>query len=173
MMFANTQIGSLLHEEHVQTIQAMQSLEEFLLKQTSKRVPDIGNSKVRELLERILSEVATEVERHFGFEENHLFPILSRQGEMGIAAFLTEEHATILPLAQELAETARQALSGAGFTPDSWKAFHRRGVELCEREIFHIQKEEMGLLAAISMFVDPESDAALAAKYRELVEEAA
>ncbi|HVI52989.1 MAG TPA: hemerythrin domain-containing protein [Candidatus Sulfotelmatobacter sp.] len=168
-MFGNTQIGTLLHEEHVRTIQALQGLEEYLLKQTSKRVPDAADPKVRELLEHLLSDVAFEVERHFGFEENHLFPVLISRGEGGIAAFLTEEHGSILPLAQELAETAGSALNGGGFTPESWKEFHRRGVELCEREIFHIQKEEMGLLAAISMFVDPDADAALAATYRELV----
>jgi len=166
-MFGNTQIGTLLHEEHVRTIQALQSLEEYLLKQTSKRVPDVTNEKVRELLEHLLSDVAAEVERHFGFEENFLFPVLTGRGEGGIAAFLTEEHGTILPLAQELAETARTALNGNGFTVEDWKEFHHRGVELCEREIFHIQKEEMGLLAAISMFVDPAADADLAAKYRE------
>jgi hemerythrin-like domain-containing protein len=168
-MFGNTQIGTLLHEEHVRTIQALQSLEEYLLKQTSKRVPDVTSDKVRELLEHLLSDVAAEVERHFGFEEGFLFPVLASQGEMGIAAFLTEEHGCILPLAQELAATAREALNGAGFTPEGWKDFHHRGIELCEREIFHIQKEEMGLLAAISMFVGPEADAELAVKYRESV----
>lgn len=167
-MFGNTQIGTLLHEEHVRTIQALQALEEYLLKQTSRRVPDVGDEKVRALLHHLLSDVAAEVERHFGFEENFLFPVLTSRGEGGISAFLTEEHGTILPLAKELAETARAALDGAGFTPESWKEFHRSGVELCEREIFHIQKEEMGLLAAISMFVGPEDDAELAENYRAL-----
>ena len=171
-MFGNTQIGTLLHEEHVRTIRALQALEEFLLKQTSRRLPDAADAKVRELLEHLLSDVAAEVERHFGFEEGFLFPVLTGRGEGGIAAFLTEEHATILPLARELAESARAALSGDGFTADGWKTFHHRGVELCEREIFHIQKEEMGLLAAISMFVGPEDDARLAAKYQELTEAA-
>jgi len=168
-MIGHTQIGALLHEEHMHTIQALQRMEEFLLKQTSRRVPDVTDATVREILEGLLSNVAAEVERHFGFEQDHLFVVLTNRGEGGIAAFLTEEHATILPLAQELAATATEALSGKGFDEASWKAFHRKGVELCEREMFHIQKEEMGLLAAISMFVDDEADAALAAKYRELV----
>jgi len=36
--------------------------------------------------------------------------------------------------------------------------------EMIERKIFHIQKEEMGLLAAISALVDPETDAAIKAE---------
>jgi hemerythrin-like domain-containing protein len=167
-MFGNTKIGTLLHEEHVRTLRALQALEEFLLKQGSKRVPNLAEESVRDMLEHLLSDVAAEVERHFGFEEGFLFPVLTSRGEGGISAFLTEEHASILPLAKELAETARQAMGGQGFTPEQWKEFHHRGVELCEREMFHIQKEEMGLLAAISMFVSPEDDSELAAKYQEL-----
>ena len=35
-----------------------------------------------------------------------------------------------------------------------------------ESTVFHIQKEEMGLLAAISALLDPEADAAMADTYR-------
>jgi hemerythrin-like domain-containing protein len=171
MMF-NTKIAALLHEEHQHTIKALQGLEEYLLTQTSRRLPNLADPKVRALLENVLLSVAAEVERHFGFEENHLFRVLIDQGEAGIAAFLTEEHATILPLAQGLAVQARAALAGEGFTPEGWKEFHRGGIELCEREIFHIQKEEMGLLAAISMYVDGDADAQLAEIYKALVAEA-
>jgi hemerythrin-like domain-containing protein len=165
-----TQTAALLHEEHLRTIQALQRLESYLLNQTSRRQPDLAKPEVRAVLEGLLLDVAAEVERHFGFEENHLFPVLAQRGEGGIAAFLTEEHGTILPLAQELATAARAAIAAGGFTAEAWKSFHRSGVELCEREVFHIQKEEMGLLAAIGMYVDAETDATLAARYRELVE---
>ncbi len=165
-MFSQTQIGALLHEEHLQTIGALQRLEEFLAKQGSKRQPDAAQPEVRKLLEAMLA-LAAEVDRHYGFEEEHLFTLLSNAGEVGMVGLLTDEHAVIKPLAGELAGQARTALQ-TGFSAETWRVFHGQGMELCEREIFHIQKEEMGLLAAISMLVEPDEDARLAELYRNL-----
>ena len=172
MINIKTEIAALLHEEHMHTVAALQNLEEFLTNQTAKRVPDAGRAEVQAVLVGLVATIAAEVGRHFGFEENHLFPVLVDRGEAGIAAFLAEEHAVILPLAQGLAELAAKAMSDGAFTADGWAAFHRAGLELCEREIFHIQKEEMGLLAAISMYVDAEADRQLAAIYERLTAEA-
>ena len=49
------------------------------------------------------------------------------------------------------------------------RQFRDTGGELVEREIFHIQKEEMGLLAAISALLDEAEDTALAETYRQTV----
>ncbi|OIR02374.1 hemerythrin HHE cation binding domain protein [mine drainage metagenome] len=167
-MYAQTQIGTLLHEEHLHTLAALQRLEAFLSRQGNRKAPDVGDAGVRDILSHLLTDVAAEVDRHFGFEEGHLFPVLNQRGEMGIAMILTEEHRTILPLAKDLAALAASALEAGGFSPEAWRDFHDRGGELCEREMFHIQKEEMGLLAAISMFVDAADDAELAVAYRAL-----
>ena len=164
-MFDRSQIGSLLHEEHLHTIGTLQRLEDYLSRQTSKRPPDPSQTDVRTVLESLLG-LAAEVERHFGFEENQLFPLLSKSGEVGMVALLTEEHAIIRPLSAGLADQAKEAIASGAFAADRWKDFHGRAMELCEREVFHIQKEEMGLLAAISMLVDPEDDARLAELYR-------
>lgn len=166
-MMGHTQTGALLHNDHVATIQALQSLEGFLLRQTSKRAPDVKDEAVRKALQSLIDTLTNEVGRHFGFEEEHLFPLLADRGESGIGEFLKSEHATILPLAQEVSEAARNGLAN-GFDDASWRRFHAAGMELIEREIFHIQKEEMGLLAAISMLVDPAADADLAERYRGL-----
>lgn len=166
-MMLQTETGALLHNDHVATIQALQSLEGFLVRQTSKRPPNTADAGVRKALQSLIDTVVNEVDRHFGFEEQHLFPLLAEKGEGGIGEFLKQEHATILPLATDLAEAARAALD-TGFEPDGWRRFHAAGLELVEREVFHIQKEEMGLLAAISMLVDAESDRRLAETYRNL-----
>lgn len=172
MLTIKTEIAALLHEEHMHTVDSLQTLEEFLANQTVRRVPDVRTAEVRGLLEGLVATLTSEVGRHFGFEEKHLFPVLVAKGEAGIAAFLTEEHATILPLAQELAGQAEKAVAGGGFTAERWAAFHAQGMELCEREISHIQKEEMGLLAAIAMYVDADADRELAALYEKLTAEA-
>jgi hemerythrin-like domain-containing protein len=172
MLNIKTEIAALLHEEHMHTVEVLQNLEEFLANQTARRVPEVTRADVRDVLGGMIATVAGEVGRHFGFEETYLFPVLSEGGEAGIAAMLTAEHAVILPLAKGLADLAAKALADGGFTAEGWADFHQQGMEFCEREIFHIQKEEMGLLAAIAMYVDADADRRLAALYEKLTAEA-
>lgn len=160
-----TQIGTLIHTDHMATIETLQNLEEFLGR--NRKAPAVDDA-TRFFLKRLARSLKTEVESHFGFEEGHLFPVFVEQGETGIVMMLTQEHASILPLAVQVAEGATQAME-AGFTEESWRAFADAAGELIEREIFHVQKEEMGLLAAISALVDPETDAQLAETYRATV----
>ncbi|EME68987.1 hypothetical protein H261_15772 [Paramagnetospirillum caucaseum] len=158
----NTQTGALLHQAHMTTIEALQSLDELL--GSHKKAPakdDLLGRKLKQLA-RILK---SEVENHFGFEENHLFKVFVEQGETGIVTMLTHEHRSILPLALQVADLA-VAAAESGFTDATWTEFKDAGAELVEREIFHIQKEEMGLLAAIASLVDPEMDEELANIYR-------
>lgn len=166
MFTISSKVGQLLHQDHVQAIALLQKLEEFLIGQTSKRSPDTKNNTIVKLLNDVAIIIDDEITRHFGFEEEHLFPALAEAGETGMTAFLAHEHGMIRPVAQELGKLARTALAD-GFTPDSWKQFHSLGLEMVEREIFHIQKEEMGLLSAISALLDPMTDGELAMKFAE------
>ncbi|OAN54095.1 hemerythrin [Paramagnetospirillum marisnigri] len=158
----NTQTGALLHQAHMTTIEALQSLDELL--GSNKKAPAMDDLLGRKL-KQLSGILRSEVESHFAFEENHLFKVFINQGETGIVTMLTHEHQSILPLALQVADLALAA-SSAGFTDASWGEFKDAGAELVEREIFHIQKEEMGLLAAISAMVDPEIDEELADIYR-------
>jgi len=166
MFTISSKTGQLLHQDHLQAIALLQMLEEFLIGQTSKRPPDVANEAVVALLKDVARIVDDEITRHFGFEEGHLFPALAEAGETGMTAFLAHEHAMIRPVAQELGTLAREALA-KGFTPESWKQFHSLGLEMVEREVFHIQKEEMGLLAAIASLIDPMTDNELSMKFAE------
>ena len=165
-MLMQTQTGSLLHQDHMATIESLQNLEEFLGRQRGAPVLD---ETVMAFLVALGGTLRQEVEKHFGFEENHLFPEFTRRGETGIVMMLTMEHRTILPLALRVADLADAAVAAGAFGEQDWRDFKDAGVELVEREIFHIQKEEMGLLAAISALVDGDTDARLAQVYRETV----
>ena len=134
---------------------------------STRNVPAVDDD-LRFVLKRLSRTLRAEVEKHFGFEENHLFPVFVEQGETGIVMMLTHEHRSILPLALQVADIA-DAAQAAGFTDETWRNFRDAGGELVEREIFHIQKEEMGLLAAISALVEPEVDTRLAETYRQVV----
>ncbi len=161
----NSKTGALLHSDHMATIEMLQALEQFLVK-AGRTAPDV--EKARNLLARVASTIASEVDRHFGFEENELFPLFEKKGEMGIVMMLTGEHREILPIGQRVAELALGALAAGRFDANGWAEFRALGLELVEREIFHIQKEEMGLLSAISMFLGDEEDAALAERFKAL-----
>ncbi len=165
-MFDSTRIGALLHGEHETTLKAMNQLEALLAKHPAKRPPDVADPQLRMVLQELVGSMSNEVSRHFDFEEQHLFPILAEHGEDGIGGFLAEEHAAIRPLAESVVAAARAALKGEAFDAQSWRAFHEAGAELAEREIYHIQKEEMALLAAITSLLDEEQDAELANQYQ-------
>lgn len=165
-MLTQTQTGALLHEDHMATIEMLQKLEEFLGR---NRAAPAAAGEVKDFLQGLARTLREEVESHFGFEEGHLFPVFTQRGETGIVMMLTMEHRTILPLAVQVADLAAAAAEAGRFDDQSWRDFKDSGAELVEREIFHIQKEEMGLLAAISALVDRETDAQLAETYRQTV----
>lgn len=164
-MLLQSQIGSLLHQDHMTTIETLQGLEEMLARH--RRVP-VVDDELRRRLGALAATLRAEVESHFAFEEGHLFPLFVAKGEPGIVMMLTHEHRSILPMATRVADLADQAVR-VGFDEQSWRDFRDSGTELVEREIFHIQKEEMGLLAAISALLDDAEDAGLAAVYRQTV----
>lgn len=165
-MLMQTQTGALLHEDHMATIESLQRLEEFLGR---NRKPPVLDDNATAFLRDLAKTLRSEVESHFGFEENHLFPEFTKRGETGIVMMLTMEHRTILPLAVQVAELAAEAAAANAFAEQAWRDFADSGAELVEREIFHVQKEEMGLLSAISALLDPEADARLAETYRQTV----
>lgn len=163
-----SQTGQLLHEDHHATLAAIDNLDGLLRKFPAHKTPDIQDPALRTALTEIKGVSAREVTRHFGFEENHLFPILSNMGQVGMVMLLKSEHEAILPVAQAIGQLAGSILESTTLAPATWQEFYRLGQELIERESFHIQKEEMGLLAAIHALVDPETDARLAETFRNL-----
>jgi hemerythrin-like domain-containing protein len=100
-----------------------------------------------------------EVVRHFDFEERELFPRLADAGEGDIAELLAEEHAAVREVAAELLPLVREgppALDAAHL-----ETYRQRVLELCERQVAHIQKESMALLPMLDDLLDDETDLAL------------
>lgn len=172
MLHVNSRIGQLLHTDHLTTLGTLQGLEELLVRQGGQ-APDLKRAEVRDALGKLVAVVKGEVGRHFGFEENHLFPVLAEAGQVGMTMLLISEHRAILPVAQVAGDLAEEALATGSFTPEAWTEFRENGLEFCERELFHIQKEEMGLLAAIAALVDADTDTKLAETFQSLHDEAA
>ncbi len=161
------QITRTLHDEHLATISVLERLEGVFRKYGPKKTPAPDNSDITALLGDIINLVECDVKNHFTFEEGKLFPLLSAMGDMPISQILTGEHNVILPLGNLISEMAKTARAD-GFSDAAWTAFRQSGVELIERMISHIQKEEMALLPMLEDIVEEDEDAELMMAYSEM-----
>jgi iron-sulfur cluster repair protein YtfE (RIC family) len=139
-------VSRRLHEEHQATLALWARVEATLA---------AGRSDPA-LMRSAAASLAEEIERHFAFEENELFPRLAEAGEGDIAELLEEEHAAIRAAALRFI-----ALSKADFS----KEMQVCGLELAERLVSHVQKEEMSMLPALDDLLDEAADAELAVAY--------
>lgn len=153
-----------LHEDHLATLAMLERLEKLLQRHGPRQVPPVQDAAVAETLGDLAGVLSREVDAHFAFEEAHLFTRLEALGESGIPFMLRGEHDIIRPLARRLGDLAREAQDG-GFDANSWAEFRDRAEEILEREIFHIQKEEMGFLPALDQIIPADEDEALLAAY--------
>jgi len=152
-MFFNRQTSLRLHEEHLATVQLWGRLEQAMASR-------LADEEILSLCRQCAAALADEVARHFEFEERELFPRLAAAGEGDIAALLAEEHGTIR---QAAATFAADLKSAAGVPP----ALRALALELAERLVAHVQKEEMALLPALEDLLDEETDRELSLAYAE------
>jgi hemerythrin-like domain-containing protein len=150
----NRQISRRLHEEHEATLALWGRLEQALARLGNRPPAEEDLRLVRECA----AQLADEVTRHFAFEESELFPRLDAAGEGDIAGLLAEEHETIRTAARRFGALARDA--GA-----QWMQLRPLGLELAERLVGHVQKEEMSLLPSLEDLLDEAADLELAGRY--------
>ena len=165
MSYTN-RISQTLHDEHAATVALMERLEQMLARGRRGGPPDKADGNVARLLSDLAVGLEAEVERHFAFEENHIFTYLEAIGDAGIGEHLTNEHAAIRPIGARVATIARAAATN-GFAPAEWEEFKRLAQDLSDRILTHVQKEEAALLPVIEENMDPETEARL---YQEYVE---
>jgi hemerythrin-like domain-containing protein len=139
------QTSRRLHEEHQATLALWTRVEASLL----AAKPDAA------LMRSAAASLADEIERHFAFEEAQLFPRLAAAGEEDIAGLLSEEHEAIRAAGRSFIAAVKDDPSQPGL-----KAL---GLELAERLVSHVQKEEMSMLPALDDLLDDETDEALCA----------
>lgn len=158
----STQTSHALHEDHRSILDLLGRAEQALV-----RAPRGDGARAPELMKLMATlgrSLEHDIDRHFGFEERELFVRLAEAGDGGIVALLSEEHEAIRAVAQELLPLTRAAaagtLDGAG-----WDALKRDALEMVERQVAHIQKEEMALLPMLDDLLDEETDRQLAFDY--------
>jgi iron-sulfur cluster repair protein YtfE (RIC family) len=159
-------IVQVLHDEHAATVALMERFEQLLGRQRRDDAPDTKAPGVAKLLSELAVSLPGEVERHFAFEEEQLFPYLAAAGDVGIGAHLTDEHSAMRPIGNRVATLARTAAT-QGFDAAAWHEFRRLGQELSDRLLAHVQKEEMALLPLLEESMDADTEERL---YQEYVE---
>jgi len=157
-------VTRILHDEHVAALGMLNKLAGLLADSGREAPPAADAPALRTTLTGIATAIDGEITGHFAFEEDELFPRLEEVGDGDIGAILSEEHEIILPLGQRLSALARAAADD-GFSVEAWQEFHRLGGEFVERLTGHIDKEEIGLAAAVDAMLDDETDNDLATAY--------
>ena len=159
----NSQTARLLHDEHMVEMARFERLEGLLRRQGPSGPPTDQDGGVTKLVLELAAGGAPS-EHHFVFEEEQLFPRLAAQGETAIGELLTDEHVIIRDVGAAVTNLVKIART-EGFSRDTWREFHRLGMELIERTISHIQKEEMGLLPMVEQMLEADDDSQLALDY--------
>ena len=156
------QTSTVLHDEHRANLGLLGQVEHALVR--APRGVAGHTTGLLDLLRALLRQVEQDVERHFAFEERELFARMDESGEGDIAALLREEHDAIRDVVDELRPLARRALEHALDDP-GWEDLRAAALELVERQVSHIQKEEMALLPMLEDLLDDETDRRLAMDY--------
>ncbi len=153
-----SQVSRILDEEHRNNIALLGKIEQAVSRM-SRYEPGVAG-----LIGQFVGALENDVERHFKFEEEHLFPRMADAGDGGMAALLTEEHEAIREVAAELLPLAAQAAAGA-IDEAGWSALRRNALEIIERQVSHIQKETMALLPLLDDLLEEADDRELAFAY--------
>lgn len=164
-MHFERQIAGLLHDEHVETIAVLEQFESVLHARRKESAPDVSNDpELAQIMRRLRNMAESDLPTHFAFEEVELFPRLAEFGDGAMGELLAEEHKALTATINGLAEIGTRALDH-GMDAGDWETFKRLGNDFLETMTGHIQKEEMGLLAALEAMLDGDGDRQLAEAY--------
>ena len=151
------QIPRALDDEHRASLALLDRFERALATGVDADLAALAGPLVRQL--------EHDVQRHFGFEEEQLFPRMAEAGDGDLVALLTDEHDTIRAVAGEVLPLVRALAAGTVPGAADRAALRRLGPELVERMVAHIQKETMGLLPLLDDLLDEDADRELAFAY--------
>lgn len=163
-MSVDSRLAVQLHAEHVRTLEAMNALEARVMGAGKGSPLNAASDSDADLVKRLLDVIEHDVEAHFRFEEESIFPLLERGGFSDMTVLLTREHAAIRPMAQHLAALARRSLAGP-LSADEWRDFRDTTMDLIHGVLFHIQKEEISLIRRLWTLLPGDVDAELAARH--------
>jgi hemerythrin-like domain-containing protein len=158
-----TDIGEMLHAEHLHTLTIANALEERI-EDKRKRSLDPAQPEDARFIDDLIAAIDNDIQRHFRFEEEVLFPMVNEAGLGEVTAMLIDEHVTIWSMADELRSLA-EAARHSPLDAQQWSSFRDIAMDFVNAEMFHIQKEEMSILRELSMTIGNSNSRELAARY--------
>ncbi len=157
-MSSTTQVGRALDEEHRNNLALLDKVEQAL--GSASR----SSSGLETLMAQFARAMEHDIERHFRFEEESLFPLMRDAGDGEMADLMVEEHEAIREVASELLPLAGAAAAGP-VNDAQWARLRQLALEMVERQVAHIQKETMALLPMLDDWLDEETDRTMAFAY--------
>jgi len=107
-MSCSNRVSQTLHEEYRTTIALTEGLGS-LMRRHHRTILDISDDSVAQFIGHLGTTIETEINRHFDFEEHHLFSYLEAMSDTAIGTHLIEEHVAMPPLANWLPRRAARA----------------------------------------------------------------
>lgn len=157
-MSYSSQVGRTLDEEHRNNLALLEKVEHALARGNH------GDAAFAGLMSQFARAMEHDIERHFQFEEESLFPLMRDAGDGEMADLMVEEHGVIREIASELLPLAHAAAAGEMTEPQR-AMLKQHALEMVERQVAHIQKETMALLPMLDDLLDEETDRELAFAY--------
>lgn len=162
MMNLERQTTRRLHEEHMAALELIGRFEQALV--ANREAPAPGDAEWRAVVRATTAGIAGEIDRHFDFEEQSLFPRLEANGDGQIAQLLTDEHVVIRQVVSDVMDLLHASLAER-LPATEWQTLKMLGLEYVERMKSHVQKEEMALLPALEDALGEDEDEALILEY--------
>ena len=154
----SSQVSRMLDDEHAANVALLCQLQLATSRCAS------FDAAHRPLMAQVARLLDQEVGRHFGFEEEQLFPRLRESGDGGLAELLQEEHESIRAVGRDLLPLARAAAGGT-IDEAGWDRLRPLALALAERLTAHIDKETQALLPLVDDLLEEETDRELAFAY--------
>lgn len=156
-------LSELLHCEHLDTLAVAGDLEARV--DTRRAGPiDVGDDADRAQLQALIRIADADIDRHYRFEEEVLFPRLVAAGLGPMVDVLVMEHDAVRAIVGPLRAAAATAL-GDGFTKETWSRFREGVFDLINSVSFHIQKEELGVIRQLATVLGADADRELGRLY--------
>jgi hemerythrin-like domain-containing protein len=116
------------------------------------------------LLNELIVALEGDIDRHFRFEEEALFPELEDAGEGDFVEALRADHVSLQAMARQIAVLAKTALADR-LVGEEWRKFVQIGRVYAHELIAHTEREEMALLPMLELHLDDDKDAMLWQEY--------
>lgn len=156
-------LSELLHREHLETLAVAGELEARVDNRRAGPI-DVGDDADRAQLQALIRIADADIDRHYRFEEELLFPRLVAAGLGPMVDVLVMEHDAVRAIVGPLRASAETAL-GDGFTKETWSTFREGVFDLINSVSFHIQKEELGVIRQLATVLGADADRELGRLY--------